>query len=55
LAQVVYSAAALDAVDQITKASDILSGYLALYHFEATRDVVAIDRIRHQREAGYRD
>jgi plasmid stabilization system protein ParE len=98
LAQVVYSAAALDdlerimeflletssaqsalgAIDQITKAIDILSahprigrrtrgqmrelvishgaaGYLALYHFEATRDLVAIDRIRHQREAGYRD
>jgi plasmid stabilization system protein ParE len=98
LAQVVYSAAALDdlerimefvleaapaqsalgAVDQTTKAVDILSahprigrrvrpqmrelvishgaaGYLALYHFDASLDLVAVARIRHQREAGYRD
>lgn len=31
------------------------SGYLALYVFDAARDVVRILRIRHQREAGYRD
>jgi plasmid stabilization system protein ParE len=31
------------------------SGYLALYRFDAPLDVVAIVRIRHQREAGYRD
>jgi plasmid stabilization system protein ParE len=31
------------------------AGYLALYRFDASLDVVAIARIRHQREAGYRD
>ena len=31
------------------------AGYLALYRFDAPLDVVAIARIRHQREAGYRD
>jgi plasmid stabilization system protein ParE len=31
------------------------TGYLALYRFDASLDVVAIARIRHQREAGYRD
>ncbi|HEU5481403.1 MAG TPA: type II toxin-antitoxin system RelE/ParE family toxin [Candidatus Tumulicola sp.] len=31
------------------------SGYLAVYRFEAAPDVVRILRIRHQREAGYRD
>ena len=31
------------------------SGYLALYRFDAALDVVAVLRIRHQREAGYRD
>lgn len=31
------------------------TGYLALYRFNASLDVVAIARIRHQREAGYRD
>jgi plasmid stabilization system protein ParE len=31
------------------------SGYLALYRFDASLDLVAIARIRHQREAGYRD
>jgi plasmid stabilization system protein ParE len=31
------------------------TGYLALYRFEPGHDVVRIPRIRHQREAGYRD
>ena len=31
------------------------SGYLALYRHDAGRDVVRVLRIRHQREAGYRD
>lgn len=31
------------------------TGYLALYRFDASLDVVAVARIRHQREAGYRD
>lgn len=31
------------------------AGYLALYQFDASLDAVAIARIRHQREAGYRD
>ena len=31
------------------------SGYLALYRHDAKPDVVRILRIRHQREAGYRD
>lgn len=31
------------------------SGYLALYRFEPTLDIVHVLRIRHQREAGYRD
>ena len=31
------------------------SGYLALYRFDPVRDVVRLLRIRHQREAGYRD
>jgi len=31
------------------------SGYLALYRYDATLGVVRILRIRHQREAGYRD
>jgi len=31
------------------------SGYLALYRYDATLDVVRILRIRYQREAGYRD
>ena len=31
------------------------SGYLALYVFDAARDLVRILRIRHQREAGYLD
>jgi plasmid stabilization system protein ParE len=31
------------------------SGYLALYRFDAAIDLVRIVRIRHQREAGYRD
>jgi plasmid stabilization system protein ParE len=31
------------------------TGYLALYRFDASRNVVAIARLRHQREAGYRD
>ena len=31
------------------------SGYLALYRFDPVRDIVRLLRIRHQREAGYRD
>ena len=31
------------------------TGYLALYRHDAKPDVVRILRIRHQREAGYRD
>lgn len=31
------------------------SGYLALYRHDAALDVVRILRLRHQREAGYRD
>lgn len=31
------------------------SGYLALYRHNAGRDLVRVLRIRHQREAGYRD
>ena len=31
------------------------SGYLALYRYDAVLDLVRIARIRHQREAGYRD
>jgi plasmid stabilization system protein ParE len=31
------------------------SGYLALYRHDAGRDLVRVLRIRHQREAGYRD
>jgi plasmid stabilization system protein ParE len=31
------------------------SGYLALYRYDSKPDVVRILRIRHQREAGYRD
>lgn len=31
------------------------SGYLALYRFDEGGDLVRILRIRHQREAGYRD
>ena len=31
------------------------TGYLALYRYDARPDVVRILRIRHQREAGYRD
>ncbi len=30
------------------------AGYVALYRFDPSRDVVRILRIRHQREAGYR-
>ena len=31
------------------------SGYLALYRYDSKPGVVRILRIRHQREAGYRD
>ena len=31
------------------------SGYLALYRFDPALDMVRIVRVRHQREAGYRD
>ena len=31
------------------------TGYLALYRFDAARALVRILRIRHQREAGFRD
>ena len=47
--------AAATALGQIRNAIDILARYLALYRFDASPDVVAIARIRHQREAGYRD
>ena len=32
-----------------------VTGYLALYRFDPAFDVVRILRIRHQREAGYRE
>lgn len=31
------------------------SGYIALYRFDASRSLVRVLRIRHQREAGFRD
>lgn len=31
------------------------TGYLALYVYDEIRDVVRVLRLRHQREAGYRD
>jgi plasmid stabilization system protein ParE len=31
------------------------SGYLALYRFDAPRSIVRVLRVRHQREAGFRD
>lgn len=31
------------------------SGYVALYRYDATASLVRIVRVRHQREAGYRD
>lgn len=31
------------------------TGYLALYRFHPSLDLVTILRVRHQREAGYRD
>ena len=31
------------------------SGYLALYRFDPSWNIVRVLRIRHQREAGYRD
>lgn len=31
------------------------SGYLAIYRFEPVQSAVRVLRIRHQREAGYRD
>jgi plasmid stabilization system protein ParE len=31
------------------------TGYLALYRFDPALDVVRVLRLRHQREAGYRD
>jgi plasmid stabilization system protein ParE len=31
------------------------TGYLALYRYDAALDLVRIVRVRHQREAGYRD
>ncbi|MGH8704980.1 MAG: type II toxin-antitoxin system RelE/ParE family toxin [Burkholderiales bacterium] len=31
------------------------SGYLALYRYDAKLEIVRVLRIRHQREAGYRD
>ena len=31
------------------------TGYLALYRYDARPDIVRVLRIRHQREAGYRD
>ncbi len=32
-----------------------VTGYLALYEYDAARDAVEILRLRHQREAGYLD
>jgi plasmid stabilization system protein ParE len=34
---------------------DVGAGYLALYDYDAARDVVRVHRLRSQREAGYRD
>jgi plasmid stabilization system protein ParE len=31
------------------------TGYLALYRYDARPDLVRVLRVRHQREAGYRD
>ncbi|GAB4472353.1 MAG: type II toxin-antitoxin system RelE/ParE family toxin [Burkholderiaceae bacterium] len=31
------------------------AGYLALYLYDEARDIVRVLRLRHQREAGYRD
>jgi len=31
------------------------TGYLALYVYDEMRDIVRVPRLRHQREAGYRD
>lgn len=31
------------------------SGYLALYRYDPQRSLVRVLRVRHQREAGYRD
>lgn len=31
------------------------TGYLALYLYDEVRDIVRVLRLRHQREAGYRD
>ena len=31
------------------------TGYLALYRYDERRDLVRVLRLRHQREAGYRD
>lgn len=31
------------------------SGYIALYRYDEAPDVVRVLRVRHQREAGYRD
>jgi plasmid stabilization system protein ParE len=31
------------------------SGYLALYRYDEAQDIVRLLRVRHQREAGYRD
>lgn len=31
------------------------SGYVALYRFDAARSLVRVLRVRHQREAGFRD
>lgn len=34
--------------------SEGATGYIALYRYDAARDVVFVLRLRHQREAGYR-
>jgi addiction module RelE/StbE family toxin len=31
------------------------SGYVAMYRFDSTKDIVFVLRIRHQREAGFAD
>jgi plasmid stabilization system protein ParE len=65
LKQIRTAVAVLAAHPQIGKRADKVrrelvitygaTGYLALYRYDAKPDIVRILRIRHQREAGYRD
>jgi plasmid stabilization system protein ParE len=65
LTQIRAAVAVLAAHPQIGRRVDIhrrelvishgATGYLALYRHDARHDVVRILRLRHQREAGYRD